>query len=132
MGGTQRLLVLDQEQAPKGEAFGMRLLRANALNALAAVGARVIHDSGGRMLVVEIPERAEATLGERLPGVRVEALETEPERIGAALDQSERLFLAALKIRTSPAYREAKRLRVPGEAPEEILLRSGSCVREEY
>ena len=107
--------------------------RTRALNAVTAVGAKVQHDSGGRLVVVNVPEKAEKNLKEQLKGARLVPVDSEMEVDSEKLDDNESLFLEALKIRNSKSYREAKKKQKPGETPEEKkLFSSGSCVQEEY
>lgn len=102
------------------------------MNTISSTGAKVQHDSGGRFMVVEVSDEEEKTLKKQLPGARIVALDSDVKKVEADLDESESLFLEALKIRTSKSYREAKKKSKPGESPEEKAQFSGSCVREEY
>lgn len=106
--------------------------RTKTLNALSLSDAKVSHDSGGRLIVIEVPEEAEQALIERLPGARLVPIDSDVKNIMRDLDPTESLFLDALKIRTSKEYRDAKKQRKYGETPEEKKLFSASCVREEY
>ena len=132
MNENQKLLVLEEGEGPHGGRLGARLDRSKVFTAMAAVGARVRHDSGGRLMVIEVPEGAERALAERLPGARLLPVDADVKGEIADLDPTESLFLDALKLRTSDSFREAKRRRKYGETPEEQLLLTASDVREEY
>jgi hypothetical protein len=133
------LLILDAEAPAAGDnrALQQRLRRSRALNVIATAGGRVRHDSGGRVIVIGLAgatdrDTAARTIAENLPEAWLGPLGSDLARAVADLDPAERLFVEALRVRTSPAYREAKSRRRVGESPEEQALLSGSCVREEY
>jgi hypothetical protein len=132
MDGNQKLLVLEGGEGAQGRRLGARLDRSKVLNAIAASGARLRHDSGGRLMVVEVPEEAEQALAERLPNVRLLPVDADVKDEIADLDPTESLFLDALKLRTSDSFREAKRQRRFGETPEEQRLFTAPDIREEY
>lgn len=127
-----KLLVLEGKVRPRDRRLGPGINRAKALTAISEAGAKVRHDSGGRLLVIEAPARAEKELRERLPEARLVAVDADVKDELSSLDETESLFLDALKLRMSKSFRDAKRRRKYGETPEEKELFSGSCVREEY
>ena len=129
MDGNVRLIVLEGEQGRGDERLGSRMARSRALNAIAAMGGKVRHDSGGRLIVVEVPEHAEADLG-RVAGARLLPVDADVRRTLPDLDPTERLFADALALRASRPYREFKRTRKYGESPEEQALMTAGCVRE--
>lgn len=131
MDENLRLLVLEWDQPPSDQRLEARIDRTKALEAISASGAKVRHDSGGRLIVVEVPEEAEV-LRERLPEARLLPVDADVRDEIANLDPTESLFLDALRIRTSEDYREAKRRRKYGDTPEEQELLSAPDVREEY
>ncbi|MHA2423925.1 MAG: hypothetical protein ACXAEF_04005 [Candidatus Thorarchaeota archaeon] len=132
MEENRKLLILKEEEPLKGRRLGFKIDRRKALKAISSSGAKVIHDSGGRLIVIEVPEEAEEKLDELLPEVRIESVDSDVRDSITDLDSTESLFLEALKIRTSKSYREAKKLRKVGDTPEERDLVSGPCIREEY
>lgn len=113
------------QKGPRGE----RVERSRELLAIAAVGGRVRHDSGGRLVLVDLPEGAEPKLKQLMPGAKLAAPEGDLKGLSRGLDANEKLFLAALRLRHSPAFRARKAARRFGESPEEQLLTTGSCVR---
>jgi hypothetical protein len=127
-----RLLVLEGREAPHERRLGSRIDRAKALTAISESGARVRHDSGGRLIVIAAPEEAAKALAERLPDARLVPVDADVKDDIADLDPTESLFLDALQIRTSDEYRKAKRERKFGDTPEEQELLSAPDVREEY
>jgi hypothetical protein len=131
MATLPRLLHLAKRASPTKQAARdtSPVDRRRELLVIASVGGKVRHDSGGRLLVVELPESAEPELLKLLPGASLVTLDAELSRPVPDLDEGEALFLEALRIRHSPAYREAKAKRVFGESPEEKLLATASCVR---
>ena len=108
---------------------GERIDRGRELLAVAAVGGRVRHDSGGRLLLVELPEGAEPKLSKLIAGARLARPEGDLRAVSGGLDAGEKLFLEALRLRHSAAFVERKLRRRFGESPEEQLLSTGSCVR---
>lgn len=127
-----KLLILRPEEASRERGLGFRAERNKALSAIASSGAKVRHDSGGRLIVIEVSVEAEKALTERLAGVRLVPLDSDVTDSIGDLEPTESLFLDALKIRTSKSYRDAKKRRKVGETPEEKELVSGPDVREEY
>lgn len=132
MSENMKLLVLEAEEPSRDRRLGLRTNRTKALNAISSSGAKVRHDSGGRLIVIEVPEEAEKALTERLSRARLVPVDSDVRGLITDLDSTESLFLDALKIRTSKNYRDAKKRRKVGETPEEKELTSGPCVREEY
>lgn len=116
---SQRTLVLDSSEN-----------RGVALQALRESGAKVLHDSGERVLVVEVPE--EPLLRERLPGTsRLLELRGDAKKELPRASDNELLFVEALQLRASPAFQEEKRRRAPGSTPQEQLLFQASCIPEQ-
>lgn len=132
MAKNLKLLVIKGKVPSRDRRLGSRIDRSKALNAVSAVRAKVRHDSGGRLIVIEASEESEKALTERLPGARLVPLDSDVWESLTDLDPSESLFLEALKIRTSKAYRDAKKRRKVGETPEEKELVSAPDVREDY
>ena len=131
MDENLRLLVLETREQPKDRRIEFRAERRKLLAALAAAGVKVRHDSGGRLIVVDVSAASEKALA-AIAGARFLPLDTELKDSIADLDSTESLFLDALKIRTSKGYRDAKSRRTVGDTPEERELISGPDVREEY
>lgn len=129
MGENLKLLILATKKATRKGGLRFKLDRRRELGALSAVRAKVCHDSGGRLIVVEVPEGAEKELLKRLPGARLAPVDADVKDSIKDPDPTESLFLEALKIRTSKSYRDAKKKRKFGETPEEKKLTGGSCVR---
>lgn len=133
MTGRTELIVLE-EDSTRGGRKGSGLARKRVLEEMVATGATVRHDSGGRLLVVEISDADADTLRKKPGLVDVAPLDEGAVRQALQvpdLDEQDTLFLRALAIRTSPDYRERKRLRVPGESPEEQLLVTAPCTPED-
>lgn len=129
MSGAVKLLILAGKRPPRGRKRRLTPDRTKVLTALAAAGVKVRHDSGGRLLVVELTEEAEKALAERVREARLVSLDADVKAELAPLTPTETLFLDALRIRTSKAYRESKAKRKYGETPEEQLLTMGPCIR---
>lgn len=129
MSKNLKLLVL--EGTPSDRRLGSRMDRNKALNAVAASGAKVRQDSGGRVIVIEVSKDGEKALTKRLPEARIVPVDTDLRDSITDLDETELLFLEALKIRNSKSYRDAKKRRKVGETPEEKKLITGSCTPEE-
>ncbi len=127
-----KLLIIEEGKPSKDRRLGSRLDRSKTLNAILSSGAKVRHDSGGRLIVAEVSKEAEKALAKSLPGARLVAVDSDVKGSITSLDPTETLFLEALKIRTSKSYRDAKKRRKFGETPEEKQLLTGSCVREGY
>jgi hypothetical protein len=129
---NSKLLIVTGKEPSIDERLGFKIERSKALNAISLSGAKVSHDSGGRFIVIEIPEEAEQDIIKRLPGARLVPLDSDVTNLISNLDSTESLFLNALKIRTSKKYRDAKKKRKVGDTPEEKELISAPDVREEY
>jgi hypothetical protein len=112
-------------KGPRGE----RVDRSRELLAIAAVGGRIRHDSGSRVLLVDLPADVEPALKRLLKGAKLASPEGDLKAVSTGLDPGEKLFLEALRLRHSPAYAARKAARRFGESPEEQLLTTGSCVR---
>lgn len=123
MEGNLKLLVLDLKDFTPPTADGL----ARALDSVADTGTRV-RQSSGRILLVDSPEQDEARLGEDLPGARVLPLDADVPELTPPLDESETLFLDALRIRSSAGYQRQKAGQKAGESPEEQLMFTASCV----
>jgi hypothetical protein len=132
MNKNLKLLVLDERKQSKDRRIGSRLDRAKALNAILASGAKIRHDSGGRLIIVEVTKEAEKSLAKDLPEMRLVSASTDVRDSITNLDATESLFLDALKIRSSKKFQDAKKKRKFGETPEEKQLLSAPDVREEY
>jgi hypothetical protein len=132
MTRTEKLLILGDDQSARDRRLGDRIDRARALNAIAAAGAKVRHDSGGRLIVIDARKSAQDALEKSLPSARIVPVDADVKGTVPRLDETESLFLGALQIRTSKNYRARKRRRKFGETPEEKELFEASCVREEY
>ena len=129
---NSKLLIVTGKEMSINERFEFKIERSKALNVISSLGAKVSHDSGGRLIVIEIPEKAEQDVIKRLPGARLIPLDSDITNLISNLDSTESLFLNALKIRTSKEYRDAKKKRKVGDTPEEKELISVPDVREEY
>jgi hypothetical protein len=132
MKRTLKLLILDDERAVRDRRLGSRIDRVRALNAISTSGAKVRHDSGGRLIVIDARKSAQDALEKSLPNARLVAVDADVKGSIPRLDETESLFLDALQIRSSKSYRDRKRRRKYGETPEEQALFDASCVREEY
>ncbi len=131
MDKNQKLLILEDEDSTKGrQAFRMR--RANAKNTLKDLGAKVRHDSGGRIMIIEISKEEEKALTKNFPNARILSIDQDMKPEITGLNPEESLFLNAVQKRMSPEYRAIKKRQVPGESPEEKKMFSGPCIREEY
>jgi hypothetical protein len=130
MDGQLKLLILERPARARDRRLGGGIDRIKTLNELTSLGAKIRHDSGGRLLVVDTTSVDEATLQERLSGARLVPIDADVRDSIQALDESESLFLDALKIRTSPEYRAAKERQKPGESPEEKALFTAPCSPE--
>lgn len=131
-GKKKKILILEKQERPTSLRMGQRIERKKAISTISSMGGKVRHDSGGRFMVVEVSEEEEKALKKQLRGARIVDFDSDIKEKEVDLDESESLFLEALKIRNSKDYREMKRKSKPGESPEEKKQLSGSCVREEY
>lgn len=105
--------------------------RRAARTLLRRLGVKVVHDSGARLLVIEAPDDP-IRLGERLPsGAQLLAADKIPAALVRDSGPHEALFLRAVKLRQTKAYREAKAAQVPGESPEEKEIYSAPCTGED-
>src|SRR5688572_30708102 len=125
MDENLRLLILTPERPSTERGLEFKAKRNQVLNAIKSAGGKVRHDSGGRLIVVDLPGDAEKVLAERLSDVRLVPLDTGLKEVSGELDPTESLFLDALSIRTSKGYRDAKKRRKVGDTPEERELVSG-------
>ena len=132
MGSNVKLLVLQPKERSRDQRLELRTDRKRALTAIAASGAKVRHDSGGRLIAIEVTDETAKVVAERLSDARIVPLDANVRDTIPDLDATEALFLEALRIRTSQRYRDAKARRVVGETREEQELISGPDVREEY
>lgn len=132
MDQNLKLVILDAAAPATERSLDFRIERTKALNAIVSSGAKIRHDGGGRLIVIEATAEAERSLARLLPGARVIGADSAAKESIAGLDSSELLFLEAVKIRTSKTYRDAKQRRKVGDTPEEKDLTSGPDVREEY
>ena len=131
MNKNYKLLLLeDRDTASNYLTF--RIDRTKAINTIASLKAKVRLDSGGRLMVIEIPDKAEEDLLKRLPNARILSIGGEMSIDTKKFTQDEMLFLNALKKRSSNQYRISKANRKPGDSPEEQQLLSGPCIRNEY
>ena len=130
MNGETRLLVLEEAGAVDRGRLGGGIERNRVLSAVAAAGATVRHDSGGRLMVIDASDETAEALGREVPGVRVVSVDEDVLARLPDLDQSDVLFARALAIRNSAAYRERKSRMTPGETPEEQLLLTAPCTPE--
>jgi len=126
MNKNLKLLIL--EEPPSDERLGPKISRNKALNAISSSGSKIHHDSGGRLIIIEVSKKAEKALVKLLPGGKLESVDYDAKKLIADLDSNDSLFLEALKTRTSKSYRDAKKRRKVGETPEEKELISGHCI----
>lgn len=99
--------------------------RAKLADELRASGARIASDSGGKVIVVDVPDHEQDTVRKKLPHAELLGLDQDIRKAAPNLDDNETLFVEALKLRTSPAYIAEKKQRQPGSTPEEQLLFGG-------
>lgn len=129
MGENLMLLVLVTKTPLKEERLRLKFDRQKELRAILAAGVKIRHDTGGRLILIEVPEGAAKDLLLRLRGARLVPADADVTALLKNIDPTESLFLEALKIRTSKSYRDEKKKRKFGETPEEKMLATGSCVR---
>lgn len=99
--------------------------RENILKHLAESGGRVLHDSGERVLVIEVPMNNESKLKASLPTTSKLFRLTDSENVRNKIAQPsphELLFIDALKLKTSESFINEKRMRKPGSTQEEKEL----------
>lgn len=106
--------------------------RVKVLKSLEDSGVKVIHDSGERILEVALPEKREAEVGKILPSIaRLVAQDSDAPRKLLKLSDNEKIYVEALKLRTSKAFIDERKRRKPGSTKEEKELFQASCVPEE-
>ena len=96
--------------------------RENILKLLAESKGRVLHDSGERVLVIGVPKGKETKLKAVLPTTSSLLKLTDDKNIRRKVTRPsshERLFIDALKLRTSKKFIDEKKLRKPGSTKEE-------------
>ncbi len=99
--------------------------REKILKALKERGGKVVHDSGERVLIVEVPKRTR--LRGALPRTaKLLRLRDNVKRVITRPSEHELLFIDALKLKNSRAFINEKMRREPGSTPEEqeMLLES--------
>ena len=116
----KRFLVLDDKGG-----------RIRILNVVTSSGGKVLHDSGGRVVLIDTRGNDKEILGKLPQGSQLVGADQDVKSSLVDLDPSESLFLDALKLRNSKKYRTAKQRRKPGETPEEIELLSGPCTEDD-
>lgn len=131
MDSDTRLLIIEDQGRDERGPLGRGIERERVLSAIATTGATVRHDSGGRLLVIETSDEADAVLQRELPGARILPVDEDVLRRVPDLDPSDDLFARALAIRYSSEYRERKSRLKPGETPEEQLLITAPCTSED-
>jgi len=125
MDNNSKLLVLDV--AHEKPERGQRSAVADALDSVMASGATFRHSSG-RLVELDVSGPQEARITQDLPGARVVPLDTDVSTLIPDLDTNELLFLEAVRIRNSAAYREEKARQTPGDSPEEQLMFTAPCI----
>ncbi|TFD53973.1 hypothetical protein E3T55_04600 [Cryobacterium frigoriphilum] len=125
MDDNLKLLVLDLGEHPPASQADDTLGRA--LDTVAEYGVEV-HQSSGRILVVDAPDLTQADLQEAVPAARLLPLDADIPDLFPPLDESETLFVAGLRISTSAGYRREKAAQKPGESPEEQLMFTAPCM----
>ena len=116
----KRLLVLDEKGG-----------RIRVINVVTSSSGKVIHDSGGRVILIDTRGNDKEII-EKLPqGTQLVPADQDVKSSLVDLDPSESLFLDALKLRNSKNYRYAKEQQKPGETLEEIELFSGPCTEDD-
>ena len=103
--------------------------RARVKNALKRAGKKVLQESGGCVLVVEIDE-GDRVLKQLSPRLRSITSGATPKLERVQLAEEDELFIKAVEKRHSRAYRSMKAKRVVGESEEEKLLFSSPCPHE--
>lgn len=93
--------------------------RHKCLNKIKPLGARVVHDSSGRVVVIEAHDKKQVE--KNLPkGATLVDISKKFSGTLKNMDESETLFLSALEKRYSKKYRTMKDSQIPGESQEEI------------
>lgn len=93
--------------------------RRRCLNAIKQVGARINHDSSSRVVLIDAKDKK--AVEDVLPkGAKLVDASEDITKTIKDIDESEALFLGALKRRYSKKYRAMKDAQKPGESKEEI------------
>ena len=104
--------------------------RDEVINSLKNTPNKIIHDSGGRIMVIETREPDEEILRKVTRKVRLSSDQI-PERILTDPNSTESLFIRSFNLRKSPQYQSKMASRLPpGEEPEEKELFEGSCTED--
>ncbi len=83
-------------------------------------GGRVTQDSGGRVVVVQVPDAKEDAVAKKLPrSSKFLKTDVDLKKEAGQINENEALFIDALQLRTSPAFIAEKKSRKPGDTPEE-------------
>jgi hypothetical protein len=106
--------------------------REKVLKNLEDTGVKVVHDSGERVLEVELPEKNETDIKKTLPNIaKLVVSSSDVPRKLPKLSDNEKLYVDALKLRTSKAFIDERKRRKPGSTKEEKELFQASCIPEE-
>lgn len=103
--------------------------RKKILKLLTESGGKILHDSGERVLVVEVPKDKKDKLETSLPSTSGLFKLADNKNIIKKItrpSEHEQLFIDALKLRTSEAFIKEKKLRKPGSTIEEKEMLMGS------
>lgn len=102
---------------------------------LKRLGRRVLHDSGGHFMVIDLQDTSEKLtkrMTERLPeGVRLISADKAPKTLSSETEAHEALFVRAIAMRTSNDFRNRKAAQSPGDSPEEEHIYSAPCMEED-
>ena len=124
------LLILEAVRRTQDQRLGVGIGRVKVLKEVLSLGGKVLHDSGGRVIVINTTKMDEALFA-RIPGARLVPLDANVKDLVPDLDENKSLFVEALRIRASPRYRDLKARQKPGETPEEQALLTAPCILEE-
>ena len=106
--------------------------RNNTIDNIKSQGGHIIHDSGGRLLIIEAGRVEDKIRNNLSQNTRMMNVDEINKNLLENLDNSESIFLDALNLKNTVIYQAAKRNRKPpGEEPEEKEMLLGSCMGDE-
>jgi hypothetical protein len=93
MDKRPKLLVIEEDKTQTKDQLGVRIYKRRILNVLSAAGIKVLHDSGGRLIIIDVPEKIEKTLLKNIPGAKLISINPDMKDDISGLNTNESFFL---------------------------------------